>query len=71
MQKYKVYQVDAVFNTYGEKSETKTFRGYTVAPSPKKAIANVRFKYNITESSLYCDYSYGGYRRSHLVAEPC
>lgn len=71
MKRYKVFMVDVIYNAYGEKTTAKRFQGYTTAPSPQKAISNARFKYHITASSLYCDYSYGGYRRSHLVAEPC
>ncbi len=68
--RYKVYQVDHVFDEFGNpEPDRKTLLRVTSAVSEKQAINNVRFKLNIRAENMDCAYRGGGYRRSELVAE--
>ncbi|MBQ8806295.1 MAG: hypothetical protein IJZ68_07580 [Bacteroidaceae bacterium] len=68
--RYKVYQIDHVYDEFGNpKPDKKTLLRVTSAVSEKQAINNVRFTLNIRPSDLDCAYRGGGGRRSELVAE--
>lgn len=69
MNRYKVYQVDILDYGDGHVDKNKTLLGVTVAPSPAKAVNNVKFRLGIKPSDLSCYYSGDGGRRSHLEAE--